>query len=210
MSRSIPKALLFDLGKVLVPFDFLHAYEGMRALTGLEVIEIRSRLISTTLFRDFETGLMAPEPFVAEVMRVLGFQCDLPTFTRIWNSIFSRETLIPESFVESLSTSYRLLIVSNTNSLHFEMLHREYPIFRHFHDYVLSYRVRAMKPAPAFYEAALSMAGCSPGECVFVDDLEDNVEGAKLAGFDAIHFHSFAQLVKEFELREIPLFLARH
>ena len=190
---------------MLVPFDFTRAYEAIRSLNGLETGEIRARLASTTLFRDFESGLMEPEPFAAEVMRVLEFQSELPAFGNIWNSIFSRETLIPESAIESLRDRYRLLIVSNTNRLHFEMLHREYPIFRHFHDYVLSYNVRAMKPAPAFYVAALAMAGCAPEECVFVDDLAENVEGAKLAGFDGIQFQSFGQLMEEFELRGIAL-----
>ena len=76
MHRLAPKALLFDLGKVLVPFDFSHAYEGMGLLTGLDVAEIRSRLGATTLFRDFETGLMEPEPFAAAVMKLIGFECD--------------------------------------------------------------------------------------------------------------------------------------
>jgi putative hydrolase of the HAD superfamily len=203
MIRPVPKTLLFDIGKVLVPFDFIHAYEAMRALTGLEVAEIRSRLAATTLFRDFETGLIEPEPFAAEVMRLIGFECDLPAFAKIWTSIFARETLIPEGFVASLRERYRLLVVSNTNVLHFEMLHREYPIFRHFDDYVLSYKVHAMKPAAAFYDAALSMAECEPGEGVFIDDLLENVEGARKAGFDGIHFQSHAQLTKEFEMRGI-------
>jgi HAD superfamily hydrolase (TIGR01509 family) len=98
-----------------------------------------------------------------------------------------------------------LLVVSNTNVLHFEMLQREYPIFRHFDDYVLSYKVHAMKPVRPFYDAALSMAECEPGEGVFIDDLLENVEGARNAGFDGIQFHSFAQLTEEFETRGIQM-----
>jgi len=203
MHPPAPKALLFDLGKVLVPFDFMHAYEAMNTLSGLQVSEIRSRLAATTLFRDFETGLIEPEPFAAEVMRLVGFECDLPTFAGIWTSIFSKETLIPESAIAGLRKHYRLLIVSNTNVLHFEMLWREYPIFRHFDDFVLSYKVHAMKPAPAFYEAALQMARCAPSECVFIDDLLENVEAARKAGFDGIHFQSYVQLTEEFRLRGI-------
>jgi putative hydrolase of the HAD superfamily len=202
---STPKALLFDLGKVLVPFDFSHAYAAMSLRTGLTSEEIRSRLAGTNLFREFETGLMEPEPFAAAVMRVLGFECGLPEFTDIWTSIFLPETLIPDAVIASLSERYRLIVVSNTNVLHFDMLRREYPIFRHFHDFALSYRIRAMKPAPEFYRAALTMAGCAPGECVFIDDIPENVEGARMAGFDAIQFQDFRQLSGEFERRGIAL-----
>jgi glucose-1-phosphatase len=203
MIQNSPKALLFDLGKVLIPFDFTCAYAAMQSLSGLDPGEIRSRLIATTLIRDFETGHMEPDAFAGEVTRLLGIQCDLADFSAIWNSIFGHETLIPDSWIGSLQEQYRLLVVSNTNILHFEMLRRNYPIFRHFHGYVLSYEVGAMKPDPRFYAAALAMAGCSPEECVFIDDLPENVEGAKLAGFDGITFESFEQLRKQFEIREI-------
>jgi glucose-1-phosphatase len=202
---EFPKALLFDLGRVLIPFEFNRAYRAMETLTGLETSEIRWRLAATTLFREFETGLMEPEAFAAEVMRVLDFKCDLTEFGRIWNSIFLSETLIPEAVIRDLKSRYRLVVVSNTNQLHFEMLRTAYPIFEHFFGYILSYQVRAMKPDPAFYAAALDMAGCLPEECVFIDDLPENVEGAKLAGFDGIIFQSFPQLAVELKRRGVFL-----
>jgi glucose-1-phosphatase len=205
MAQHSPKALLFDLGKVLIPFEFNRAYRAMEVLSGLETTEIRSRLAATDLFRRFETGQMGTGEFAAEVMRVLGCECELTEFSRIWNSIFLPETLVPESAIRDLRSRYRLIIVSNTNQLHFEMLESSYPIFRHFFGYILSYQVRAMKPDPAFYAAALRMAGCLPHECVFIDDLPENVEGAKLAGFDGIVFESFPQLSEEFKLRGIRL-----
>ena len=203
MPQPSPKALLFDLGRVLVPFEFNRAYREMEMLTGLDTPEIRARLAATNLFREFETGNIEAEPFAAEVMRVLGFTCGLAEFSRIWNSIFLPETLIPESTIQELQSRYRLIVVSNTNRLHFEMLENTYSIFRYFFGYILSYQVRAMKPAPAFYAAALAMAECAPHECVFIDDLPENVAGAQLAGFDGIVFESFPQLQEEFKRRGI-------
>src|ERR1700722_9002649 len=118
MPPNSPKALLFDLGRVLIPFEFNRAYRAMEALTGLETAEIRGKLAATTLFRQFETGLMEPEAFAAEVMRILGFECGLTEFGRIWNSIFLPETLVPEAAIRDLQSRYRLIIVSNTNQLH--------------------------------------------------------------------------------------------
>lgn len=199
------KALLFDLGRVLIPFEFNRAYRAMESLTGMQTQEIRQSLAATNLFRVFESGLMQPEEFAAAVMGVLGFRCDLPEFSRIWNSIFLPETLIPEAAIQELASRYRLIIVSNTNQLHFEMLERAYPIFRHFHGFVLSYQVQAMKPDPAFYAAALRMAECEAHECVFIDDLPENVAGAQRAGFDGIIFESFPQLLEEFKQRGLVL-----
>jgi putative hydrolase of the HAD superfamily len=201
----LPKAILFDLGRVLVPFEFNRAYREMEALTGLPAAGIRERLAATNLFREFETGNMEPEAFASAVMQVLEFQCDMPEFARIWNSIFLPETLIPEAAIRNLRLRYRLILVSNTNRLHFEMLEKNYSIFQYFSGYILSYQVRAMKPDPAFYAAALQMAGCLPEECVFIDDLPENVAGARHAGFDGIVFQSFPQLAEEFACRGIDL-----
>jgi putative hydrolase of the HAD superfamily len=107
--------------------------------------------------------------------------------------------------IRDLQSRYRLIIVSNTNQLHFEMLRNTYVIFEYFYGYILSYQVRAMKPDPAFYAAALDMAGCLPHECIFIDDLPENVDGAKVAGFDGIVFQSFPQLAEELKSRGVLL-----
>ena len=148
MAQHPPKALLFDLGRVLIPFEFNRAYRAMETLTGMETRKIRESLAATNLFRKFETGLMGTEEFAAAVMAVLGFRCDLPEFSQIWNSIFLPETLIPEATIRDLASRYRLIVVSNTNQLHFEMLESTYPIFQHFFGFILSYQVKAMKPEP--------------------------------------------------------------
>jgi FMN phosphatase YigB (HAD superfamily) len=203
MAQHSPQALLFDLGRVLIPFEFNRAYRAMEILTGLRTQEIRESLAATNLMREFETGLMSPEEFAEAVMGVLSFRCQLPEFNRIWNSIFLPETLIPEAAIRELASRYRLIIVSNTNRLHFEMLKNTYPIFQYFFGFVLSYEVKAMKPDPAFYAAALGMAGCLPRECVFIDDLPENVAGAERAGLHGIVFESFPQLSEEFRRRGI-------
>src|SRR5271167_4760865 len=115
MVQNSTKALLFDLGRVLIPFEFNRAYREMEKLTGLESAEIRRRLAATTLFREFETGLIESEAFAGEVMRVLGFECGMAEFDRIWNSIFLPETLVPEAVIRDLQSRFRLIVVSNTN-----------------------------------------------------------------------------------------------
>ena len=111
------------------------------------------------------------------------------SFATIFNSIFS-EILVPESLLEALAARYRLLLLSNTNAIHFEMLRREYPMLRHFHHLVLSYEVQAMKPQREIYEAAVRLAGCRPEECFYTDDIAAYVEGARQLGIDAVQFES--------------------
>jgi FMN phosphatase YigB (HAD superfamily) len=200
---TMPKTLLFDLGKVLIPFDFARAYGKMAVLSGLSAEEIRRRLSSSDLFRLFETGGIEPLSFANSVGTLVGYECEFDCFCEIWSSIFSPEPLIPEDFIASLSSRYPLFLVSNTNAIHFEMLRKSFSPLRWFKGYVLSYEVGAMKPAPEFYAAALKLANSPAEECVFIDDLAENVEGARLAGMDAIQFTGFAALKAELSARAI-------
>ena len=69
-----------------------------------------------------------PRDFVDQLTRILDLRVDYEEFCRIWSCIFT-ETLIPESIIEGLAARYRLLLLSNTNAIHFEMIRRTYPAY---------------------------------------------------------------------------------
>ena len=203
ISTSMYKAILFDLGNVVIAFDFVLGYRRIEALSGIPAAEVRSRLIATDLYRRLESGLIQPETFAAQVQTAVGFECEYRAFQEAWNAIFLPESLIPANFLAGLKRNYKLLIVSNTNAIHFEMLRNTYPILQTFDGFVVSHEIGVMKPDPRYYEAALATAGCPAENCLFIDDLPDNVEGASLAGMDAIQFHSFERLKPELIRRGI-------
>jgi FMN phosphatase YigB (HAD superfamily) len=187
------KAIFFDLGKVLVHFDFDRGYRALESLCPYPSAEIPQRLMANGVVERFETGLIEPEDFVSQLVASLGLQLDYEGFCRVWSCIFTGP-LVPENMVESLAARYKLVLLSNTNAIHFAMLRETYPVLRHFHDLVLSYEVKAMKPSPTIYQAALDRAGCAPGECFYTDDIADYVEAARRMGIDAVQFESVEQL----------------
>lgn len=193
------KAVIFDLGRVIVPFDFDRGYTRLSALCSLGVKEIRDRIGRTGLVQQFETGLVEPQEFVAGIGVALGISLSVEEFSVIWNSIFLPETLIPEQMLIALKRRYRLLLLSNTNMLHFAGLEAEYPLLRHFHEHVLSFRVKMMKPDAGIYRHAAEAAGCAPDACLFIDDLPENVDGARQAGMQALLFRSREELERDFD-----------
>jgi FMN phosphatase YigB (HAD superfamily) len=198
-----PRTLVFDLGKVVIPFDFSKAYGALEAACPYPAYEIAARIRATGLDRRLETGAMGSKEFVQSIIRELEVRLTYPEFLSIWNSIFLSETLIPDEMLAGLRRRYRLLLLSNTNAMHFESIQANYPILRHFHDFVLSYRVGMVKPDPAIYRHAASLAGCPVEECLFIDDLEENVAGARVAGMQAIQFSSLEQLQRDFTARDV-------
>jgi putative hydrolase of the HAD superfamily len=195
------KAILFDLGKVLVHFDFQKAYRQLEPLCGCTAADIPRRLSTTTLVERLETGQIQPRDFVAAVSHTLGGRFDYDEFRRIFSCIFG-DCLIPESLLETLARHYRLVLLSNTNALHWELLREDYAhMLRHFHRLILSHEVGAIKPNPAIFRAAVDAAGCRPEECFYTDDILKFVEAARELGIDAVQFESSAQIERELRAR---------
>ncbi len=196
------RAILMDLGKVLIHFDFSAGYRGLEDRCPYAETEIRRRIAATDLAARFETGLMEPRDFYAQLCALLELQADYEHFCAIWNSIF-RDVLVPESMVEGLARRYRMVLVSNTNQIHFEMVRQRYPLLRHFHDMALSYQVKAMKPRNEIFLEAVRLAGCRADECFYTDDIPAFTEAACKLGIDAVTFESAAQLSSEMRRRGI-------
>lgn len=197
------RTIIFDLGKVIIPFDFKRAYEKLGPICRYSAAEIPERLRPHDLVRRLESGAVEPRRFLEELSVILGLECGYEEFCEIFGSIFLPDTLIPEEFLATLRDRHRLLLLSNTNAIHFDLVERRYPILRQFHEHILSYRVGAMKPEAKIYQAAIAAAGCAPEECFFTDDIPAYVEAARSHGIDAVVFQSYGQIAQELRARGV-------
>jgi putative hydrolase of the HAD superfamily len=197
------KAVIFDLGRVIVPFDLNRAYSGIEALCGIPAAEVPKRIKPTGLVERFESGQIEPRVFFDQLSAHLRLEATYEELCEVWSSIFLPETLIPENLLAGLARNYPLVLLSNTNQTHFEWIVERYPLLRHFRSFVLSYQVGAMKPSPVIYQRAIEAAGVAPGECFFTDDIAEYVEGARGAGIDAVQFQSAPQIMEELRVRGV-------
>jgi glucose-1-phosphatase len=197
------KTIIFDLGKVIVPFDFQRAYERMAPLCAYPAGEIPKRIGTCDLVTRFESGQVEPAVFVEQLSELLELKVNYAEFSAIWSTIFRPETLIPESFISALKKRYRLVLLSNTNAIHWAMLERSYPLLQLFDRHVLSFRVGALKPDPKIYRAAIDAAECEADECFFTDDIQAYVEAARAHGIDAVQFQSGDQIQQELKSRGV-------
>lgn len=199
------KTIIFDMGNVIIPFDFRRGYAALEERSGMPVAEITERIRNSGLVPELESGRMEPRPFVEAMNRVLDAGLSYSEFCEIWSSIFLPHTLIPEDLVTRLRENYRVMVLSNTNAIHFEMVKQAYPILGHFDHLILSHEVKALKPEPAIYAAALAEAHASPAECFFTDDIPAYVEGARLAGMQAEQFLGHGKLLTDLRARGVDV-----
>lgn len=188
------KALIFDLGRVLLNVDYGTGYARMSALSGLSREEIARRLRDSGLNYEFESGRIASRNFANKVCALLGTAVSFEDFSEIWYSVVDQGPIIPEQFIASLHESYPLVLLSNTNELHFSMLKQRCPVLNHFDACTLSYELGVQKPGEAIYRDAVAKAGCEPQECFYTDDVQAYVEGARRIGIRACQFRGLEQL----------------
>lgn len=180
------RAFIFDIGNVLLPVDYQRAKR--RLLKERHTfLPAQEELIARTCV-EYEHGRIGRAEFLAQIKRACQYQDSDESFIEIWCDIFE-ENIALQRQIPFLADTYPLYLLSNTGGIHREFIHSRYPIFTHFISGVYSYEVGVMKPDSRIYQIAKEQFGVIPEETLFIDDLPENVEGARTAGFQGFVYN---------------------
>lgn len=199
------RALLLDLGNVLVAFDHGRTLRAIGEAAGADPARLGEALFGE-LEKEFDRGLLAPVEFFRAAERRAGIP-RLPDEVWIpaWRDIF---TPIPGALALLPRLRVPAALVSNTNALHWEGVLAAAPEVASLPALALSFRLGSVKPEPAIFHAALAMLGARPEEAVFADDRAELVAAASALGMDAFPVASPEDLERELSrrglLRNIP------
>ncbi len=178
-----PEAFIFDIGNVLVTFDFSRAVQSLAALGA----DLSNRAALEQSAARYERGTVDRAEFLAELRAILRHTADDEAVARAWQEIFEPNRPMWE-LVEKLHQSYPLYLLSNTNCLHHDYLLREYAIFEKFADGLFSYSAKLAKPEREIFELAIRQFGVDPQSTIYLDDLTANVEAARGTGLRAFRY----------------------
>jgi len=180
-------AFLFDIGNVLLRFDFSLALKRLGAESEVhDPAEVLARIDRVKVM--YEDGQIDRAAFLRGVFDVLRYRGTEAAFIAAWEEIFEpNEPMI--ALVERLHGRFPLYLLSNTSDIHRDYVFRRYPVFSRFTDGTYSYAVRASKPGPEIYQHAIRTHGLDPAGTFFIDDLLPNIETARSLGFRAHHYH---------------------
>lgn len=195
------KTLIFDLGNVLIRFDHNRIAARLESFTESSRQKILAKVVSAELTHNYNLGNITTLEFLDAVKKDLNSNICPADLSKAWNSTFDIEPILSDRLLKRLSDRYRLLALSDTNELHFEFMKSTFRILENFDEFILSYEIGTTKPSIQIFERAVEKAGCSPGECFFIDDIETNVEGARSVGINSVQFLSPSGLENDLILR---------
>ncbi len=183
---TMPSAIVFDLGKVLVDFDYSIVVRRVAARSRMTIQEIVQYMSHATLFTQYELGALTTQQFCAEICRVTGFSATPAEFGEYFADIF-----FPIEPMIQLQATLRqrglpAYVFSNTNELAVDHIRRRFPFYANFDGYILSYQHGVLKPDARLYEVVEHQSGRRGAEILYVDDRPENVDAGAARGWQVI------------------------
>ena len=182
----IPKAVVFDLGKVLVDFDYSIAARRIAARGKLTLLQIGAYISRSPLFVEYESGRVTTQQFYDEIRGVTGFRDDLAEFSNCFADIFTAIEPMIQLQAELQRRGLAAYAFSNTNELAAEHIRRTFPFYTNFDGYILSYEHRAMKPDAKLYEVVERESGRRNADLLYLDDRPENIVAGAARGWQVI------------------------
>ena len=180
------EAVVFDLGKVLLDFDYGLAAKKIAARCRDSSCDVRALIDQSPLLFRFETGLMDRRAFYDEVKRQSGYEGSETDFSATFGDIFTEIPEMVRLHARLRAAGYPTFIFSNTNALAIDHIQRRFPFFKEFDGYIYSYEHRSMKPEEKIYRVVEEITGRQGAEILYIDDRVENVAAGAARGWQTI------------------------
>jgi len=192
------KTIFFDIGGVLIDIHPERTYQYLSDSADVEVNMVKESF-PWDAHDQYERGIMNNEDWFIAYKESLPQPCCLKRsdFWNAWKLLLGEEKNTV-NILEALNKQYSIWLLSNTNPKHIQdEIEKRYLFPSLVNGAVYSFDVGVRKPEKEIYEIAMQRANANPQECLFIDDLLENIQAAKQIGIEGIHFISSEQLKQE-------------
>lgn len=179
-------AIIFDLGKVLVDFDYMIAINRLAQRFGGTPAAVAKILAASPLLIAYEGGEVSTAEFFRQVREATGFPGDLAEFSELFGNIFTEIPLLVQTQRELRAAGFPCFIFSNTNELAVRWITQKFPFFANFDGYIYSFEHRAQKPDHRLYEVVEAKAGRQGKQLIYIDDRPENIAAGQARGWQTV------------------------
>lgn len=182
------EVVLFDVGNVLIQLNYDRIFELWAQPGGHDPKALRKLFTLTDAFYEYERGATTTADYVVSLNKLIGTSLDVDQFRLGWNAIFDGEIDGMAQLLDDVAGQARLFAFSNTNVDHVEVFSEYDNILGRFEKVFVSNDVGERKPDVAAYSKVINQIGVSAEKVLFLDDIDDNIQGAVKAGLHAVQF----------------------
>lgn len=201
------KALLFDLGGVIVNLDYHKTINAFEALGVANAEILYNQFSQTEIFNDFETGCLSGKEFINLMKHQISTHSSESEIKKAWNAMILGFEEAKLEQIKRYSEKIPCYLLSNTNEIHLayiQSLLGKMP-FKNlellFNKCYYSHIIGKRKPHKETFEWVLNDMGYTPEDVLFIEDSPQHIEGAKTINLNTLYF------TKERNLEEIESWL---
>jgi FMN phosphatase YigB (HAD superfamily) len=197
------KAIIFDLGGVLVDLDFSSCVKHFKEDIGYDKItEILDPSHQKGIYSDLEEGLLPPDAFRNLILSESRPDSTPEQVDRCMWSLLVGMDSYKVQYLNDLSKKYGLYILSNNNPVSMQRCHEVFTLsgldYKHvFKKEFISYQMKLLKPGQAIYREVVRQIGFPADQLLFIDDSLSNVQAAESVGIPSLHYKQSTDLVSQ-------------
>ncbi|MGE4487978.1 MAG: HAD family hydrolase [Kiritimatiellales bacterium] len=181
------KIFLFDIGNVLVDFNFQVMTDRIAADSGCAPEPLTPHDVE--MHDAVEKGWITDQQWVDYLNEARGLSWTVGDLISVWQQMFTVNPVGRKLFLDSIARGIPVYTLSNIAKHHIDAIERNTPgFFGGATGLFLSYQMGCRKPDPAIYFQTLEKLGVEGRQCLFIDDRPENIDAARAAG---IHAHQF-------------------
>lgn len=205
MKKRNYSVIVFDLGNVLIPFDYNRITEKLNSVKeNLGNRFYKKYKENYDVHRKFETWELSNENFLDIMMDWCENAVSREEFCHIYSDLFTENKDVA-ALLPKLKENYMLVLLSNTNDIHKKYGWQNYTFLKYFDKLILSHEVNAVKPDEKIYREVEKFTNKPSEEHIFIDDIREYGLGAEKLGWDSIHFTGYDKLVNSFTEKGIVI-----
>ena len=199
------RAVAFDIGKVLLDFDYSILVRKMAPRSRLDVPALEQLLDQSPLLEKYESGQMNCDEFFLSVQQETGYKGTQEEFAALFENIFTPINEVIAMHEQISASGLPTYTLSNTNAMAVRHIQHTYPFWARFTGHVLSYEHGSLKPEKEIYEAFERVSGFSAGSIAYLDDRVENIGAAKERGWEAVKYSNPQQVLGAFQAWGLPV-----
>jgi putative hydrolase of the HAD superfamily len=200
------KAVLFDLGGVIIDVDYQKTIDAFTGLGVENASDLYNQFDQNKLFDAFETGEVSSDYFIDQLYALVHHSINKEQIIDAWNAMIGEFPIEKLDLIQKISSKVPCYMLSNTNEIHLKKAMNALKKTSYsdlellFKECYFSHLIGKRKPEVDTFSWVLGQMEIEANQTLFIDDSPQHIEGAHRAGMQTIFYRNIQDIERIKEL----------